>query len=463
MAFFGKAKTTLGKTKRATSATINASKDIYGKVVQGPRTNPFSFVFGFIFGLIKWVFFIGLTGILLILIYAFLTGGTQSGFFQYGKEYVSDTIQKVPILSTFVSQFNEIFKTAQDPSRIVRRGNFEATVDENSENEELGLKFENLKSLKQSYLKDDEEINLIATTKITTLDDKMKIIFTCKDKTSDINGKIDLGGGLQDQEEIEIQENSNQVFPVQCVLPLKENFDNGNIAFSSEQKIKVERIVLSADYNFKTQAYVEAYTMNSRLLKEKQYNEENPFKDEINSRLNKDTGEIKSKYSKGPIKVLINSEYSQPFTEQGPFLRDSYYNLRILAEQLTLSQGTLNKINNVYLYIPENFEILEDDKNDFEYDEGISNDYNEPIFKKYKLKNEMLRNINEYCDERRLSETECESYWKTGISLGKTKFKIVNLNQDELDKYFIRAEADYDFKLETSKTISIIKSFVQEE
>lgn len=444
----------MGKVKEVFSGTGRFAGRSYEKFMEGPKTSPFSWIGRFILALIKWAFFIGV----LILIYLFLTGAFKSGLSEYGKERATEAIQKTPFLSDTLAKATEFFKIVKDPSKSLREPGFKGEVDESSE--ESGLKFENIKSLKRSYLKDDEEIIVISTIKVTTLDENMKIRLSCNATTHDIPGKVDMGNGLKDYEEVTFEKNSNTIFTLECIIPLKDN--NDKIKFSGEEKIKPERIVISAEYNFKTKAYVESFTMSASLLKQKQYNSEEIFENEFNSRLNKKTGEIKSKYSKGPIGVLINTDTSQPFTEKGPFGGDSYYTLRVLTKPVYTSfQGRLNKINNVYLSLPDNFEILEDNKNDFEsYDEGNAFNLDEEIKQNYrifKLKRKTLDEINLYCNKRDLNELECEAYWKSSLILGTTKFRITQLDKEELDKNFINVQANYEFKSETSTTPSIIK------
>jgi len=392
----------------------------------------------FIWNIIKILLFAGIILGLILLIFLGLTGGFRSGFFQYYYETTSDFLSKAPILSPFI----EVLKTVQDPSQTLRTYGWQSDVDKNSENKELGLKFQNFRSIKKVYL-ENEQISLVGTVNVNSLKDDSKVKFDCEASTSSIKGNI------QPNEQVEIQKDSAQVFTIRCDIPEEEIKLDG-------KQVKAEIITLTADYDFKTESYVEAYTMSRELLAKKQNNQENPFEEENNPRLNKETGEIRSQYTAGPMKVLINSEYTQPFTEAGPFSSDPYYSLGILVEKAnSFYEGKLNKINEVYLYLPKNFELSgEDDQ--FELLQENENE----VFDKYRLKQDKIDQLNSYCKNANILDLQCQNYWDRGFIISLTKFRIAALNKEDLDKNYIRTEVDYQFQAKTSQTVTIAESLI---
>lgn len=419
-------------------------RDRWNKFVSGPQqdkpwwrslldiiTAPFRWFLhyaGGIFGIIVML-------VLLVGAVIFAYNYATSGVLQLQTTQLVDTLSKTPILKPIL----DTLKIIKDPSITVRQYSWQAEVDENSQNQELGLIFQKFTSLKKTYLP-NEPLSFVASIKIASLKDDSKVTFSCEDTTSKINGNI------EPKEPVVLPKDSIQVFSVRCDIPT-ETIKLG------EKKIKAETVVLKAVYDFKTNAYIEAYTMSKQLLTEKQNNLENVFENEENSRLNKATGEVRSQYTAGPIKILINSEYSQPFTEAGPFTNDPYYSLGIAIEKASsFYQGRLNKINNVYLYLPKNFELKED--NLFEF----SNEEDE-IFNKYKLKEETINKLNSVCNGPNSLNLECQTYWERGFIIALTSFKVNSLNKPELDKNYIRAEVEYDFQAETSQVVTIAESF----
>jgi hypothetical protein len=403
--------------------------------MQGPKRTPFQIIFGFLGALIKWILVIGVFVGLIFLIYTGLTGGFKTGFFQYVYEKGATLANKMPIFAPLV----DVFKTIRDPTRTIRTFDWQADVDKNSQSQELGLTFQRFTSLKKTYLP-GEPLSFVGSVKVASLKDDSKVTFTCDATTDKINGNI------QPSEPFVLSKDSTQVFSIRCEVPAE------SIKLETK-KIKAETVVLKADYDFKTDAYVEAYTMSKRVLTEKQNNQEDVFENENNPRLNKQTGEVKSQYTAGPMKILINSEYSQPFTELGPFSSNSYYSLGIIIEKAnSFYQGKLNKINNVYLYLPKNFE-LNDKENQFE----LINAEDE-IFNKYQLKQDKIDKLNLICKEPNLFDVECQNYWERGFILALTNFKISSLNKEDLDKNYIRSEVEYEFQAQTSQVVTIVGS-----
>lgn len=428
----------------------------WDRFVSGPPKGEESWArkfFNIILAPIKWLLYIIFTltaitlmiGLLVfggIFIYNAFTGGTA----QAQTTKLVDVVSKTPIIAPAYNFLTQTFKIVKDPSLLERTYGFKGEVDQAQENRELGLTFSNFKSIKERFLP-GETISLIASVKAMSFKEESQISFLCKDTTSEIIGAINPS------EPVIIEKDTPRVFTVRCDI----NTESINLG---EKQIQAERIILNAKYNFKTASYIPAYTMSDEKLRLLQNQDINPFVNINDPKINKNTREAISTYNYGPIRVLVNSQISQPFTEKGAFSNDPYYDLVILIEPSTLGpvyQGKLSKINNLYLYLPNNFELAEDElTNNFELVEDESED--SEFFTKYKLKQEKIKELNEQCEKYVYSPVDCESLWQRGFQLALTKFKVANLDDTDLTKNFIRAEVDYEFEAQVSKVVNIVKS-----
>ncbi|MEK6907090.1 MAG: hypothetical protein AABW45_01040 [Nanoarchaeota archaeon] len=396
---------------------------------------------------VKWFlyFFGNIIAIILMILLIFGAGFftynyAQTGTLQLQKTQLTDTLSKIPIIVPLL----DTLKIIQDPSRVVRQSSWQTEVDRNSENQELGLIFKEFKSIKEIY-RQDEIIALVARAQITSLKDNAQVKFSCKETTKEIMGVVNP------PEPITLPKDSTQVLSVRCEIPA------GSIKLE-DQQIAPARIVLNADYDFKSSAYIEAYTMSSNALRELQNNLINPFENENNPRLNKETGELRSVTENGPMILSLGIIESQPLTDQGPYLNNPHYTLGLEIKKSGLSyQGLLNKINNVYIYLPKDFEFQDfGELNEFE----IISENEDEIFNKYKMKEAKIEDLNKRCrDKISLLDIKCQDYWERGFIITITNFKIASLNKEDLDKNFIRAEVEYEFQAQTSKVVKVAESF----
>ncbi|MEK6835833.1 MAG: hypothetical protein AABX55_02310 [Nanoarchaeota archaeon] len=415
-------------------------REPWWKTVLSWITLPFRWIFYFLFSTSGIVLMIVALIIVAVFVYNAISGGTAQA--QITK--VGDVLSKTPIIAPAF----EFFKIIKEPSRLERTYSFKGEVDSNQENRELGLTFTSFKSIKDRFL-EKEPISLLATVKAMSFKEDSQIKFSCKDTTSEIQGTI------TPSEPVSLEKNIPKIFTVRCEI-------NPEQISLVDKDVRSERIVLSANYNFKTEAYVPTYTISDEKLKSLQSQAVNPFIGIDDPKLNENTGEAISTYNYGPMKVLVNSQFSQPFTEKGAFVDNPYYDLTILIETSNLGpiyQGQLNKINNVYLYLPNNFELAEEEiANNFDIVEQVEDE--DLFFTRYKLKEEKINQLNDQCKNYKYDILECASLWERGFTITLTKFKVAYLENIDLTKYFIRAEVDYEFQAETSKVITIVKSLV---
>ena len=418
---------------------------VYEGYMQGPKRSAWQMFWGFFWATFKWI----ALGGSLVLIVLLLFGGLraqQTGVLQTEFTKVGDSLSKVP----FVSAIVDMFRVIKDPSRFGRAYAFKGEVDDNENNRELGLTFSNTKLSQERYLQ-KQKISISATVKAQSFKEDSLIRFFCKDTTSNIDGMV------RPTEPVLLEKNIPRVFTVGC------DINTENIKLEGQEQTRAERILLSAVYNFKTASYIPIYTISDEKLNTLQRQTINPFvKEGINDPLlDENTGVATSRYNYGPMKVLVNSQISQPFTEKGAIPGDPYYDLTIVIEGSNLGpiyQGRLSKLDNVYLYLPNNLELAGDElTNNFDIVEQSSDE--DTIFVKYKLKQEKINDLNDQCKNYGYNTAECDSLWQRGFGIVTAKFKISSLDKQDLDQKFIRAEVDYDFEAQTSTVVTILKSF----
>lgn len=419
----------------------------WSRFVQGPQQDqPLRKKFlAIITAPLRWLGYYALEilAILLMLI-LFLGAGVyvynaySGGTLQLRTTQVQETLVKTPI-GPFL---RDTLKVIKDPSIPLRTISWQAEVDKNAENKELGLTFGTFRFSQTAYsIKEQKSIIFSGNAKIRNLKDKAMVKFTCEASTTKFEGNI-----IKPNEPVILEKDFTTEIPVTCEIPIE------NIKLKGA-KIAGETVIVKADYEFKSLGYVEAYTMSSKLLKEKIINLENPLENEQNPRLNKETGITKAEYTPGPMAVIIHIRDKQPFTEAGPpFSSNVNYDLDLLIEKISsFYQGRLNKLNNVVLYLPKNFELV-DRQDRFEFVENENE-----VF--YKMKQEEIKKLNSACQNYGFLDVECQNYWERGFVIATLNFKVNSLNKEDLDQDFIRAEVEYEFQAQTSQTARIVEGF----
>ena len=222
-----------------------------------------------------------------------------------------------------------------------------------------------------------------------------------------------------------------------------------------------KKILIKASYDFTTEAYIPIYIIKKSILDYKieqgnkgqirfDYNifEEENVQDE---HLNKQDGTVESVYTKGPVKLILRSLYTQPYTEEGPFGSGSYYTLDMRIDDDIQWTGNIEKINELDMLVPQEIDIFSEN---FEYSMEEDN------FKVYKAKDSLLQELNDVCKptkQSKLKELIDEDCWRRGNMMASLEFSINNPS-DELSKTFIRAKINYKFSDEKQDTITFLNT-----
>ncbi len=416
----------------------------------GPRRSPFEIIFGLFLQVFKWIVFIGSFLILFLILTAFFNAYTT------GEAQVLATRLEVAVTNSGFLQPAYLFvrdglNLVKNPANIEKKTGWSTDVDKNKDNQDLGLKFvRKLTPLKQRYLPNEE---IIATTavEISSLKEASSVKFSCNvTKNLPIYKQV----LVNPNEPVTVNKNERRRFEVNCRIP-------EGIELPSDKEVLENKIRLNADYDFSTKSYLDVYTMQKSYLDNLINKGINPFEKEINDRLDKNTGQVKPVTTYGPMEVILRLDYTQPLTEQGPFINDNSYSLGLKLEKTDFGwYGKLSKINNVNIYLPKNFEIIDDNFEEV-FDFKEQGGFDGVSFRRYKLKQNKIDDINNQCNPQygKFLSEDCDTLFEQGFIIAFTKFKVNNV-ESGLTKDFFGAEVDYDFQAQSLASVTIVKNFV---
>ena len=363
---------------------------------------------------------------------------------------LENSIENTKILQPIYSTYKEALKIREDPTRIERAYGWKTNVDNNKENQELGLRFvRNLRTLKERYLT-GEEIVATTTVEVSSLKEDSTVAFFCNITQDFPSDKVII---VQPNEPQKLLKDQTKRFEVACRIP------GDTFIIPGDKEVLAKKLRLSAAYDFETDSYLDVYTMQQSNVDILINRGINPFEDEINPNLNKAAGQTTPTTTYGPMKVILRLEFSQPLTEKGPFTSDNTYSLGLKIEKSGSSWfGRLRKINNVYINLPGNFELADENFIEaFDFKETSFEDTS--TFKRYKLRQDKINELNNQCSIYRMSPEECEDLFDKGFIIARTRFRV-NSPEQLLVKDYIGAEVDYEYQSEIQTTFTLIKSFV---
>lgn len=424
----------------------------YAERIRSKTPNPFwafkllGALLVFIIGLVVFFAVIGI----IIWSIGFFTNASETGLYQVYFTQADVFFSKIPITNIIYNGFKTLVEVREDPSRIIRSYGWKTDVDENTQNLQLGLRFITpFKTLKQTYLT-NEEVTATTTIEISSLEKESNILLSCN-VTKDM--PPDKESIVQPSEPIKINKNEIKRFPAVCKIP-----ENTFIIPGDGTQVLAKKLRLGAAYDFKTNSYLDIYTMQKSYLDSLITQGIDPFENEINPSLDKSTGQTTPITTYGPMKVILSLQYNQPLTEQGPFTGDNTYLFGLKIEKTSASwQGRLKKINDIYINLPNNFELVDEN---FQEDYSNQNANLDGRFRRYKLNQGKINELNNQCITYYNSNTvqDCIDLFERGFVIAFTKFRINSLDQS-LVRDSIGAEVDYIFEAETLASITYVKSY----
>ena len=362
---------------------------VYDRYMEGPRKSSPELIFGPFKALLKWlIWLIGILFFLGILLFFITAGGNaqQTGVLNVLYAKIDVALNQIPLINLVYTGAKDLLKFREDPSLLIRDYGWKVNVDNNKDNQNLGLRFvTSFTSSKSNYLV-NEEIIVASTVEISSLKEDSIVEFSCSSKDLSEDEQIIA----QPTEPQKILKNQLKRFPVACKVP------PNTFEIPEGKQVYPAVIKIQANYDFKTNSYLDVYTMQKSYLDQLINQGKNAFENINNPSLDKQTGQTKPTTTKGPMYVILRLQYSQPLTEQGPFSEDDTYSLGLKIEKSSSEwEGKLKKINQVYINLPNGFELVDEN-----FDEVNVDDEEQEInsFRRYRLKQEFIDNLNKQCE-----------------------------------------------------------------
>src|SRR3989344_489115 len=337
-------------------------------------------------------------------------------------------------------------------AEVLESYSWKSTIDENSKKQDLGVKITSFRAIRdviktERFTKEFQITEAIAEGYASSTE-PTEIKFSCLTEDNKLGEVANRNNILQ------ISGSGKQFFSIKCIYP------KGSFEINTNKATDSKTIRIRATYDFTTQSYIPIYLIRKDVfdeLREKgsrgpvrfEYNifEENNIQDE---HLNEQDGIAESVYTKGPIKLELRSQYTQPYTEEGPFGSGSSYTLDIKIDDDISWTGNIEQINEFYLYIPEEIDLISDN---FEYSAAEDN------FNVYKAKDSLMQELNNVCKskDKKIIDLMDEDCWRRGNIITSVEFSV-NDAPDEISNTFIRARVNYKFNDEKQDTITFINA-----
>ena len=401
----------------------------------------------------KWDFWkiIIILAILIIIYFLLMASGIAPAWMNFGAVSTAQAqadLENTGVWNSLKNSLGTTLKTIQDPNRVYTENpSVNAEVEQNTNNQQLGLKVENFGPISNlNSFKENEKVELRGRVLISSLEDDASVTLNCILPESDSDAEEMNQKVIVYPQKVSLTKGQVKTISVLCTYPNGFKLDP-----DSSKKVVSKKIYLTASYDFKTLASLDSYVLPDQVFQA--YIQEalkktngNPypliFDKEQNSKLNKQTGKVTSTFTYGPMKLAIDIEENQPLLEIGPYGDDSYYTLVIqLTKSSSLFTGRLKQLKSLTIEIPENLEL----EPNAPLDPGETTEG----FTSYTLTAEDLRTQNTKFINPKILDPILEK---------RLKLKVSQLNRETLEKTFILADVNYIYEDKYGTTIVIAKS-----
>lgn len=379
-------------------------------------------------GIIKWIFF--------AIIYIAIIGGIiLGGIFVYnlvktGTLDVALTEVRVAIANTPLGKVLGTFITGiQQPQKLLTGVSWESQVEQNKENQDLGVRITKLAS-KSSTFRSKEPIEILGEVKASSLSEEATVSIKCS--MEDYTGNIDITHSTET-----IYKGQLQTFQPRCV------FSDGA---ETDKDITSKKASMVASYSFATQAYMNAYTLNKVQKNIILSKNENPFSN-IQEPYLKSDNTMSSVTTYGPINLGIGLTQSQPLSEE------EIYTFGITTTNNDFT-GNLDKLEGITVQLPTDLELITERNCDF-----ISSGKEQGL-NTYILTDSAFERVNIDCSNKEvrgtLTEIGCIEQYKNK----QTFLCDLKVNQaSDKTTYIgsIKAEAQYIYSTRRNLAVRITK------
>jgi hypothetical protein len=375
--------------------------------------------------------------IIAILVFVFVILGvisltTQSGMFGFISVKVTE-----PFLNTgfgnmikSVGATFQILFSGEKQAEVLESYSWKSSIDENSRSDYTGIEITRFESKLKTIPIERSSDEIEATAEITASPiEQAEVQFYC---STDNNKQ-----GVADPEFALLDEGDINYLTVSCL------YSKNDFKINENKDIDTHRIKFGAEYEFTTNVYLPIYSMRSDILKESK--REVLFKDvrDIDN-----TYLTTSKYTKGPVEVILRAFYTQPLTEKGPSGENSRYILDLkIDDPSSTTTGSLKEITEINILTTNEINIQ---SLDLEYigeeESGLG---------RYKLSAAKINELNDICKKssflQGLIDEDC---WRRGDLQMSFRF---NVNPGEiLEVGFIGARVKYIYQDERQSSITFL-------
>lgn len=389
-----------------------------------------------------------------------------AGYFMYNaaKTGTAQTIGEniyVALSNTFLGPFVEqiglkaVLYTQKPSTIITEDSSFQAQVDKNEENPNLGVHINKFYP-KSKVFTSGEPITFTAEINAQSFKDDASVNFDCK--LEDYNNE-DYGLGEAkipskgDSNDITINKNTNSQLLVTCEFPQ-------GIIISGNKDIIGKKSMIEAVYDFETNAYVKTYFLNKEKYDSFISNSIDPFdyygiKDSQN--LNSDNTALPH-YSDGPVKLSINSKQTQPLTKGTKYLLE----VKIANRE---DYGIIDKLDSLTIELSDKIKLVEDISCDF-VSTGEKTEKGLNVYKITEGSN-ILKRINTDCSlsalfGKDITVEDCISRYKSQATF-QCWFNIegdfsYSSSGEGISYDMLRATARYSYKTSKSSVANIEKA-----
>ncbi len=365
------------------------------------------------------------------------------------KEQVPKVIEAIGLQNAYQTFFN--------PEALVIGYGFESDIEENENNEKLGVRITDLRPTNKFF--EGDSIALDGTIKAQSIREPLTIQVYCE--LEDFNNEQKIPAQIASAEaqgnQITLYPGTEETILASCLFENAAEFRENE----DDKVITSRQATMSVTYDFQTLAMHKTYFLNQKESNALKKRGQDPFDTyQIQDpQLNYDNT-IRSRATAGPLKVAIGTVQSQPFTQNQPaaFAVTIANNPQYGGNVKTLQQITLHTPPNTILESdPEYGSQALIDQCAFE----TTGEVDQEGFKVYSVKDSELDQVNQDCKDitlatAHLTTEQCIKFYKGEMNF-RCKFKATEVPEEGLFYDIIRADAEYIYETKKSKVITILR------
>ncbi|GEM_PF-4309218 len=408
---------------------------------------------------IKFFFFLLIIGLIGFVIYGFFQTGVGQSYYEKFKIVIEES----GFGQTVVAWYNEVVRLT-NPQAFAFQNPQAAEI---KPEQPIGITIKSLTSRKTLYTK-NEPIELFGSVEVQGIDRDADLKFNCEIDNYDNSKSIvritneDKKGNIV---ETKIEKDQSRLIPVECIFPVEGQYRNFSEEDSSEKILFTRKAILNAIYNVDIKPPYETklriYTLPKQKLDEILLKGIDPFDFfKIKDALKKEgilssEGQLRAQYYSAP-EILSTS-----LNAKQPIYQGSYPIILSLKNDQSRWHGELDKVNNIKIVLDNGMELNAERCPNFETSGELKSKIieilNNPDCTKSgldlsKLKKEDVEGCLDFYD-RDYFELNCEITLK----------ELPKESDKEMSILFLRATANYDYKVKKATTVDIRKLTKSEE